>query len=112
MLLSLVNFRIIRLASLFVGNVGLPGNQFLGFLYGQDFTVNLILLLLVFVVLLGSEVHGLLESTILHSHVLLQLFAQSFEFHALCLESDNGVVFQSLLLLLISNFLLGLLLLR
>ena len=111
MLLSLVNFRISCLASLFVSNVGLLGNQFLGFLYGQNLTINLSLLLLVLIVLLGSEVHGLLERTVLHSHVLLQLFEQRFEFLALSLEGDDGVVFQSLLLLLISNFLFGLFLL-
>jgi hypothetical protein len=56
------------------------------------FSFTLLLLLVVFVILFRGEVHGLLDSTILNSDFLLELFIFVLEFLTLTLKSNDGVI--------------------
>jgi hypothetical protein len=56
------------------------------------FSFTLLLLLVVLVILFRGEVHSLLDSTILNSDFLLELFIFVLEFLTLSLKSDDGVI--------------------
>jgi hypothetical protein len=100
LLLSLVNLRVGGLALTFVSKVGLFDNKFLLFFDSFSLGLKLNSLFLVLIILLRGEVLSLLDGTVLNSNIHLQLLVFSLEFLALSLESDDGVIFESFLLLL------------
>jgi len=92
LLLFLVKSGIVRLAFTFISKIGLSDNLFMNVISFSLFSFTLLLLLVVLVILFRGEVHGLLDSTILNSDFLLELFIFVLEFLTLSLKSDDGVI--------------------